>query len=839
MASETPTGHEARCGACGAVLGSDAHGGFCPRCVFDRLARVHAMDHPSELATPPDAEAGDGADAGDAESGGQGRLRSGTRIGPYELHEEIGRGGMGILFKATQLSLGRTVAIKLLLAGHFADAGFIRRFRTEATSAGMLQHPNIAGIHEIGIYQGQHYIAMDYVAGKDLAGLCAGQPLPIRRAAGYVKTIAEAIHFAHDRGVLHRDLKPANIVLDPNDQPQITDFGLATKLDEDAAAGGNTYFSVGPTVPGQLLGSPNYMPPEQAAPEMGKVGRQSDIYSLGAILFHLLTGRPPFVGETLSGILRQVIETEPSSPRTVNPGVPRDLETICLKCLQKKPAHRYATARDLADDLELFLQDRPIHARPVSQRERVFRYCRRNPGLSFACTFLLLLLLVIAVGSPIAAFRINKERLRAEEQRERAVRSEAESRDSLYAARMNLAQQAWEHSNIGVLRSLLNETKSHPERGFEWYYWFGKQSQELRTIHTPGKNVDPSFIAVAISPDGASVLGYASGTVRMWNLSTGRRVLKLDGEYPVISPDGKQFVVGKKQSAILWNRADEAVEFEFLGHSGALRGTAFSPDGSEVATWADDDTIRTWNPRDGRQRARIDGIDGPIAALAYTAGGRHLVAVGVNGTVRTWDSRSGAESEEAWEFNRGDEPDRTAAFSRDARLIVTAGVDRNARAWDRATRKEIAVFVGHTARVVSAVFSPDGEQVLTVSQDQTARLWDLSTGRELRKFVGHERWVMSAAFSPAGDRIVTGGRDGNVKVWSVKGSRDSCLSTGLPGRAPTAFGSFSPDGKRIATAGVDHSVQLWDVGHEKPIFNFTRHQMPVQMAIFSPDGEKF
>ena len=478
---------EETCSRCGAPLGREAHGGFCPKCVFEEMVRMRSSELEQVHGDSIERESG----PGEAETVKLHEFSEfGTRIGAYELQEEIGRGGMGIIFKAKQLSLGRTVALKLLIAGHFADAEFIRRFRTEATAAGMLKHPNIVGIHEIGIHERQHYIAMDYVHGQNLAQLCGAQPLCAQRAARYVRIIAEAIHYAHERGILHRDLKPANIVLDANDQPHITDFGLAKRLNESGLSLGGTYFSVGMTVTGQMLGSPNYMPPEQASEGLGKIGRQSDIYSLGAILYHLITGRPPFVGETLSNLLHQVLEIDPSSPRMMNSSVPRDLETICLKCLQKKPSHRYHTAQELADDLERFLNNHPIHARPVSRVERLWRSCRRNPGLSVTIALLLLFILLVAVGSPIAAFRINQERLRAE-------RSEAATRDSLYAAQMNLAQQAWEQSNIGRLRSLLDEARSYPERGFEWFYWLNRQNQEVSTIHTPGKNVHPQFDAVA------------------------------------------------------------------------------------------------------------------------------------------------------------------------------------------------------------------------------------------------------------------------------------------------------------------------------------------------------
>src|SRR4029077_12685180 len=275
-------------------------------------------------------------------------------FGDYELLEEIARGGMGVVYRARQVSLNRIIAVKMLLAGPLATKEFVERFRTEPPAAASLQHPNIVAIHEVGFAEGQHFFAMDYVEGLTLAQLVAQGPLPGRQAATYLKTIAEAIHFAHERNVLHRDLKPSNVLIDSaTDQPRVTDFGLAKRLESETEM----------TLSGQLLGSPNYVSPEQAAAKRGTVGKRSDVYSLGAILYHLLTGRPPFQGETLTDVLQQLADDDPLAPRLLTSRVPRDLETICLKCLEKEPSRRYQSARELADELDRFLHDRPIQAR--------------------------------------------------------------------------------------------------------------------------------------------------------------------------------------------------------------------------------------------------------------------------------------------------------------------------------------------------------------------------------------------------------------------------------------------------------------------------------------------
>jgi tRNA A-37 threonylcarbamoyl transferase component Bud32 len=312
---------------------------------------------------------------------------AGVRVryfGDYELLEEIARGGMGVVYKARQVSLNRPVALKMILAGKFATEAELKRFRTEAEAAANLQHPNIVAIHEIGEHNGQHYFSMDFVEGKNLADISAGKPMDAQRAAGYVKTIAEAIHFAHQRGTLHRDLKPQNVLIDAADRPRITDFGLAKQTQRESSL----------TQTGVVMGSPSYMPPEQATGRHDQVGPHSDVYSLGAILYELLTGQPPFLAESAMATMMKVVEQEPDSPRKLNPHVPADLETICLKCLEKRPERRYASARALAEELDRFLKHEPIQARPASALRKAVSWSRRHRALMTAAVSAVILLLV-------------------------------------------------------------------------------------------------------------------------------------------------------------------------------------------------------------------------------------------------------------------------------------------------------------------------------------------------------------------------------------------------------------------------------------------------------------
>jgi eukaryotic-like serine/threonine-protein kinase len=296
-------------------------------------------------------------------------VTKGASFGNYELLEPIAKGGMGIVYKARQRNLNRIVALKMILAGQFADQSDIDRFYAEAEAAAALSHPNIVAIHEIGEVSGQHFFSMDYIEGKSLSGLIQENPVSPRRAAELMITIAETMQFAHDSGVVHRDLKPANVLLDKRQRPLVTDFGLAKQVSNQSQM----------TMAGSILGTPSYMPPEQAAGRLDQVGTWSDLYSLGAILYELLTGRPPFRAASPFETIRQVLEMEPPSPRLLNPNVPKDLETICLKCLQKERTRRYGSAQELADELNRFLRGEPIHARPISNVARFWRLCKRYP----------------------------------------------------------------------------------------------------------------------------------------------------------------------------------------------------------------------------------------------------------------------------------------------------------------------------------------------------------------------------------------------------------------------------------------------------------------------------
>ena len=810
-----------RCPECEMPLPEYWPKGLCARCALDGALDMTNAASQILQPEPPATPASLPAPSLSADSSPLGSF------GDYDLLEEIARGGMGVVYKARQRKLGRLVAVKMIQAGPLAGKEFVQRFRTESAAAAILQHPSIVAIHDVGVHDGRHYFSMDYVEGQNLAQLVGQQPRPANQAARYVELIALAIHYAHERGILHRDLKPSNVLIDSNDQPRITDFGLARRLDADSSL----------TMTGQVLGSPNFMPPEQAGGKSGKVGRPSDVYALGGILYYLLTARAPFHADSLEHTLSQVLNADPVSPRLLNPSIPRDLETIVLKCLEKEPSRRYQTAQELADELGRVLRHEPIHARPVNAPEKVWRWCRRKPALATALGFALATL-VIGLATTSWQWR------RAERQRIAGQRQ-------LYVATMNLAQAAWEQNHVSRAKQLLEDTAAAPERGFEWYYWQRPMHQELKALRG---HIRP-ILAAAYSPDGGKIVtASADRTAKVWDAAGATELLTLSGHTaPVRSvaffPDGQRIVTGSwDQTARVWD-ATTGKSHILEGHRKEVFSVAVSTNGQRIATGSLDHTARIWDATTGNSLLEFTNHLHAVWTVAFSPDGRRVVSGSWDKTARVWDANSGKELIEPAEHT---DAVFSVAFSPDGQNIVTGGKDGTVQLWDAWSGAHRLTFEGHQRPVFSVSFSPDGRRIISGSDDQTARVWDADTGKLLRILKGHGSRIGSVAYSPDGQRIVTGGGgvrvspngedvdftvgdDNAAKLWDATESGE--MYTLKANSAPVVSVDFSPNGKLIASGSMDGAVRIWDLGSRRELWVRTNNAM-VRSVAFFPNGRQ-
>lgn len=829
------------------------------------------------------------------------------RIGNFELLEELGRGGMGIVYRARQIGLDRLVAVKTVLGYASSERRVIDRFRTEAEAFARLQHPHIVQIYEVGNEDGTPYFSMEFVSGGNLAGFIRERPLRPITSAQLIESLARAVHYAHTQGIVHRDLKPENILLAPSSrseaiylgdaaagdtiggsgvtgyyEPKITDFGLAKRTDSDEHQ----------TVDGAALGTPGYMSPEQTQIESSKIGPTSDVYALGAVLYDMLVGRPPFHAATALETIDQVRSKDPIPPRNIQPAVPRDLETICLKCLQKQPERRFLSAAEVADDLRRFLNGEPIRARTASVGEKLRKWARRHPSIT--ALFVAVAIGIVGIASQWMRAEVN----RAAAERETAAANQARQAEQMehqraigaqYAHDVQLARLKYETNNTAQALQLLNAC---PEglRHWEWYF-VRSQCQEARFsfpsmskfIHEVDWSPDGRLLAavtgmwgvnepgwlnvwetdtgrlrfsveahaggvltVQFSRDGTRIvtagvmwqsLPAASG-VKVWDVNNGHELLTLADTHAFsarFSPDDRMLAIGRSTGAIGLHDSVSGEEIAVLkGHGLFASDLAFRPDGKFLASAGRDGTLRVWDLESYMQFAIVERLR-DVRHVAYLPDGKEILAGTFDGVLKRYRQRDDGLHEMATMTRATSMPGLGVAP--DGQTLAISAVNRPTMLLDIKSEVPIRELPGHNGFANAASFSPDGRRIATGGADGVVTIWDWIEPTQPQRTDLSGPHIADIAFHPDGHQIALASglnagvsRERVLRLWDVRSGRVTSVLSGHTDWLTSV--AYHPLGLSIITGSDDKTVRLWDCKTGELVRTIEGHRDAVTSVAF-------
>ncbi len=846
------------CPECGKTKPAGAPDGACPTCLL-ALGLAAAPSRPETIQLPPMAEPGE-------------------RIGRYKLLEQIGEGGFGTVWMAEQQEpVRRRVALKIIKLG-MDTKEVIARFEAERQALAMMDHPNIARVFDGGATEnGRPYFVMELVRGARITDYCDVNRLSTEERLKLFMQVCHAVQHAHQKGIIHRDLKPSNVLVTVQDDqpvPKVIDFGIAKAT--GAVLTDKTFF----TGFNQMIGTPAYMSPEQTGLGGLDIDTRSDIYSLGVLLYELLTGRPPFARDELlkaglEEVLRIIRDREPpkpstrlseltdeerltiatqrrSAPEKLNRLVRGELDWIVMKAMEKDRTRRYESANGLARDLERHLNHEPVQAVAPSASYQARKFARRHRvALVVASAFAA----VSLVGTVTSVWQARKANQRAAS--ETQAKLYAQKQEGIAETMLARAEKQREENRQRLVRINVASGMKLLEQGdsFGSLPWFvealslqegdkaREQNHRLRignVLRYAPRLVHNWFHAGPVnqaefSPDGDRVLTASEdGTARVWEVASGRLLLTLQHtgkvSHAAFSPDGGRVVTVQGLSAQVWDGTTGKPVGVPMHHALLIRVARFSPDGRRIVTASKDQTSRIWNAATGEPLLTPLAHDKEVVDAAWSPNGQRVATIGADSNVRVWDAETAGMIRALSGVGRYV---YNVSFSADSRRVLwnawgKAGVN------DAQTGLAITLPLRHTQGIISAEFSPDGRQVLTASEDQTFQVWNSTTGEALGAPVKHTHALRSASFSPDGQAIITASDDGMARLYDTAQRELICPPLKHSGRLTGA--SFSPDGAYVLTAGVDGMVRLWDMATGGIESLVLPHKKFVRQIAVSPDG---